>query len=203
MLAPQPPPPKQAPLVFDGSVAPISEADRARMTHSWRLGCPVPIEDLRLVTLDHWGYDGAEHRGELAVHADYADAIVDVFRILFDARFPIERMELVDVYRADDHASTLANNTAAFNCRSVVGRPGSWSEHAFGRAIDINPRVNPYVLDPRIQHPALVPYLDRSLQDLGMIRTGDTAVQAFATIGWYWGGTWSSPDYQHFSATGR
>jgi poly-gamma-glutamate synthesis protein (capsule biosynthesis protein) len=137
------------------------------------------------------------------VHADYADGILSVFRMLFDARFPIERMQLVDVYDADDHASTLANNTAAFNCRAVVGNPGSWSEHAFGRAIDINPRVNPYVLDPRIQHPVLAPYLDRSRQEPGIIQPGDTAVHAFATIGWQWGGTWSSPDYQHFSATGR
>jgi hypothetical protein len=173
------------------------------MTHSWRPGCPVPIEDLRLLSVDHWGYDGAEHRGELVVHADHAEGMVSVFRMLFDARFPIERMQLVDVYEADDHASTLANNTAAFNCREVVGRPGAWSEHAFGRAIDVNPRVNPYVLDPRVQHPALVPYLDRARQDPGVIRAGDVVVAAFATIGWQWGGAWTSPDYQHFSATGR
>lgn len=173
------------------------------MVHTWRPGCPVPLEALRLVSVDHWGYDGAEHRGELVVHMDYAHAMVDVFRMLFEARFPIERMQLVDAYGGDDHASTLANNTAAFNCRSVVGNPGSWSEHAFGRAIDVNPRVNPYVLDPRIQHPALAPYLDRSLQDPGMIRAGDLVVEAFAAIGWRWGGVWSSADYQHFSATGR
>ena len=202
-LAPEPSAPNAPRPAFDGSIEPISEVDRGRMTHSWRPGCPVPIEDLRLLTLDHWGYDGAEHQGELVVHADYADGILSVFRMLFDARFPIERMQLVDIYDADDHASTLANNTAAFNCRTVVGNPGSWSEHAFGRAIDINPRVNPYVLDPRIQHPSLAPYLDRSRQEPGIIQPGDSAVQAFATIGWLWGGTWSSPDYQHFSATGR
>ena len=204
VTAPAPPPTTAQPTpVFEGSAAPISDADRARMTFSWRPGCPVPIEDLRLVAVDHWGYDGAEHRGEVAVHADYADAFVGVFRALFDARFPIERMQLVDVFEADDHASTLANNTAAFNCRSVVGRPGSWSEHAYGRAIDINPRVNPYVLDPRVQHPVLAPYLDRSIQEPGMIRAGDAIVDAFAAIGWQWGGTWSSPGYQHFSATGH
>jgi hypothetical protein len=189
--------------VFDGSVAPISDADRARLTFSWRPGCPVPLDDLRLVAVDHWGYDGAEHRGELVLHADHAEGMVGVFRMLFDARFPIERMELVDAYAGDDHASTLANNTAAFNCRAVVGRPGAWSEHAFGRAIDVNPRVNPYVLDPRVDHPELAPYLDRTLSDPGIIRSGDVVVAAFATIGWQWGGTWASPDYQHFSATGR
>jgi D-alanyl-D-alanine carboxypeptidase len=189
-----------APPVFDGTVAPL---DAARVTASWRPGCPVPFEDLRLLAIDHWGYDGAEHRGELVVHAEYADAILQVFRTLYDARFPVERVELVDVYGGDDFASTAANNTAAFNCRWVVGRPGVWSEHAYGRAIDVNPLVNPYAGDPRVSAPELGRYLDRSAAAPGMIQPGDVVVQAFAAIGWEWGGAWSSPDYQHFSATGR
>jgi len=193
----------QAAPVFGGRVAPIDDATRARMVHSWRPGCPLPLVDLRLLTLDHWGYDGVEHQGELVVHAEHAEGVLDVFRRLFDARFPNERMELVDAYDGDDRASTLANNTAGFNCREVVGRPGAWSEHAFGRAIDVNPLVNPYVLDPSTVDPAQQPYVDRPVQEPGVIRAGDGVVEAFAAIGWNWGGTWSSPDYQHFSATGR
>ena len=188
---------------FEATIAAIDEAGRTRLTHSWRPGCPVPLEDLRLITLDHWDSDGTEQQGELVVHADEAEAIVEVFGRLFEARFPIDRMQLVDVYGGDDHASTLDNNTAAFNCRWVVGKPGAWSEHAFGRAIDVNPRVNPYVVDPRVDHPELAPYLDRSLRAPGMINGGSVAIEAFAAVGWHWGGTWSSPDYQHFSATGR
>ena len=193
-----PPPP-----VFDGAVAPIDDTTRARMTASWRPGCPVPLEDLRLLTIDHWGYDGAEHRGEVVVHADQADAVLRVFATLFEAQYPIEKVHLVDEYGGDDAASTRANNTAGFNCRFVVGKPGAWSEHAYGRAIDVNPLVNPYALDPNLADPALAQYLERSLDVPGMIRPGDPLVAAFAAIGWQWGGTWSSPDYQHFSATGR
>lgn len=189
--------------VFDGRVSPIDRSVRARMTHSWRPGCPVPIEELRILTLDHWGYDGREHRGELVVHRDHAESVLGVFRVLFDARFPIERMELVDAYDGDDRASTLANNTAGFNCRDVVGRPGAWSEHAFGRALDLNPLVNPYVLDPSAVDPAQRRFVDRTVDEPGMIRGGDEVVAAFAAIGWQWGGTWSAPDYQHFSATGQ
>lgn len=196
-------PPTTPPPVFEAGVAPIDDATRARMQHSWRPGCPVPLEELRLLALDHWGYDGAEHRGEMVVHAAEADVVVAAFRTLFEARFPIERMELVDAYGGDDAASTRANNTAGFNCRSVVGRPGAWSEHAFGRAIDVNPRVNPYALDPNVQDPVLARYLDRSLDETGMIRPEDVAVRAFEAAGWHWGGHWSAPDYQHFSATGR
>jgi hypothetical protein len=188
---------------FDAAVVVIDDAIRARMTASWRPGCPVAIDDLRLLTLDHWGYDGVEHAGELVVHRDHADAIVRVFRSLFAARFPIERMDLVDVFNGDDAASTRANNTAGFNCRSVVGRPGVWSEHASGLAIDLNPLVNPYTLDPNIRDPELAPYLDRGQEAPGIVRPGDAAVVAFAAEGWTWGGSWQSPDYQHFSATGR
>jgi hypothetical protein len=202
--APAPPPSTAPPApTFDAAVTTIDETTRARMLHSWRPGCPVALDDLRLLTLDHWGYDGIEHRGELVVHADHADAIATVFHALFDARFPIERMQLVDVYGGDDFASTADNNTAGFNCRAVVGRPGSWSEHAYGRAIDVNPLVNPYLGEPRVNDPRLSPYLDRSIEAPGMIRAGDVAVSSFAAAGWTWGGTWPTPDYQHFSATGR
>ena len=189
--------------VFDATVATIDDAARARMPHSWRPGCPVAFDDLRLLSLDHWGYDGVERRGELVVHADHADAIVNAFHALFDAGFPIERMQLVDVYGGDDFASTADNNTAGFNCRAVVGRPGAWSEHAYGRAIDVNPLVNPYLGEPRVNDPRLAPYLDRSADVPGTIRAGDVAVNAFAAAGWKWGGTWPTPDYQHFSTTGR
>ena len=192
-----------APLRYDATVTEIDDAVRARMTSSWRPGCPVPLEELRLVTLDHWSTDGAEHSGELVVHRDLADGIVRVFAALWDTRFPIERMQLVDVYGGDDAASTRDNNTAAFNCRDVVGRPGAWSEHAFGRAIDVNPLVNPYALDPNIGDPVLAQYLDRALSVPGLLRDGDAAVEAFAREGWSWGGSWSAPDYQHFSVTGR
>jgi D-alanyl-D-alanine carboxypeptidase len=192
-----------APPTFDASIAVIDDATRGRMPHSWRPGCPVPLGELRLLTLDHWGYDGVEHQGELVAHAGHADALLSAFRALYDTRFPIERMQLVDEYGGDDFASTAANNTAAFNCRSVVGRPGSWSEHAYGRAIDVNPLVNPYLGDPRVSDPRLAPYLDRSLDAPGLIRAGDAAVAAFASVGWQWGGNWSPPDYQHFSSTGR
>ncbi|MCZ7536488.1 MAG: M15 family metallopeptidase [Acidimicrobiia bacterium] len=173
------------------------------MTESWRPGCPVPLEDLRLVRLSHWDFDGAVTTGELVVHRDVADDVVAVFAELFDARFPVMRMELVDVYGADDDLSTAANNTSAFNCRAVTGG-ARWSEHSYGTAIDINPVQNPYVSNGSVLDPHAAPYLDRSLGAPGMILEGDVGVAAFAEIGWEWGGDWTEPiDYQHFSATGR
>jgi hypothetical protein len=183
--------------------ATIGPAPRARMTSSWRPGCPLPRDDLRLLTLAHWGFDREVHRGELVVHKEQAPAVKRVFRVLFRVRFPIERMELVDRYGGDDDRSMAANNTSAFNCRRVEGS-SSWSEHAYGRAIDINPLQNPLVDGKRVAPPGGSRYLDRSRRAKGLIRADDVVVRAFAAVGWGWGGYWTSvKDYQHFSATGR
>jgi len=130
--------------------------------------------------------------------------VVWVFAELYAARFPVERMELVDVYDGNDDRSMVANNTSAFNCREVSGRPGVLSQHSMGTAIDINPLVNPWVRGSRIEPPEGAPYADRSVAHKGAINDGDVVVRAFAAIGWGWGGHWpDSKDYQHFSSTGR
>ena len=190
--------------VFHGSSQPIDPQTRARMTSSWRPGCPVAIEDLRLLTVSHWGFDGRVRRGELVVHRAHAGGVLSVMRRLFEVRFPIERMQLVDVYGGDDDRSMAANNTSAFNCRAVSGQPGTWSEHAYGWAIDVNPVQNPYVRGGEVRPPNGAPFANRSRQAPGMIHSGDAVVRAFGSIGWEWGGNWrSAKDYQHFSATGR
>jgi hypothetical protein len=155
--------------------------------------------------MSFWGYDGRVHAGEMVVHADVSRDVVWVFRRLFEARFPIRRMRLVDEYEAVDDRSMAANNTSGFNCRWRAGSPGVWSEHAFGRAIDLNPLVNPYVTSSGFVDPSAGrPYVDRSRHDKGMIHDGDIVVRAFASIGWEWGGDWTSiKDYQHFSESGR
>lgn len=188
---------------FYGAVAGIDAALRDRMSSSWRPGCPVPLSDLRYLSMDHWGFDGHEQRGEMVVHEDYALDVLDVFETLFDERFPVARMSLVDDFGGDDLGSMEANNTSAFNCRLVQGG-SSWSEHAYGRAIDINPVQNPYHKAGTVLPESGERYLDRSLDDPGMIHAGDEVVSAFDAIGWEWGGNWVTlKDWQHFSSTGR
>jgi hypothetical protein len=162
----------------------------------------VPLEDLRYVTVTHHGFDGEAVQGELVVHTDAADAMVVVFHALWDAGYPIRSLRLVDDFGGSDDASMAADNTSALNCRAVTGGT-RWSEHAYGRAIDVNPVENPYVLGGHVAPPAGRDFADRP--DLpGVIHDDDAVVRAFASVGWSWGGDWSSPtDYQHFSATGR
>jgi hypothetical protein len=129
---------------------------------------------------------------------------VATFRALYAASFPIRRMQPVDAYDGDDFRSIEADNTSAFNCRPVSGGTG-WSQHAYGRAIDVNPIENPYVsVAGTTEHRASRPYLDRTRHRPGMAYPGGTLVSAFAARGWGWGGLWSgAKDYQHFSATGH
>jgi len=198
---PPPVPPVTAPPPpFAATIQTVTAED---LYASWRPGCPVPVSQLRAIDVRHFGNDGKVHTGRLIVAANLANGLVEVFRDLYDVRFPIARMEPIDVYGGDDMRSIKANNTSAFNCRAVTGGTG-WSEHAYGRAIDVNPFVNPYVKGSTVLPPEAAPYTDRSRDDPGMIHADDAVVRAYAAQGWSWGGYWSSlKDYQHFSTTGR
>lgn len=189
---------------FRGEIVRIDGALRERMIgNSWHRGCPVPIGDLRLLKLRVRDFRGATRAGRLVVHESAAPRIVRVFRKLYEVGFPIRRMRLVDAYGSDDHRSMNADNTSAFNCREVAGRPGVWSKHAYGRAIDINPVENPYVSGNHVSPPKGGPYADRGRIRKGMIPPRGHVVRAFAEIGWEWGGDWfGTKDYQHFSASG-
>jgi hypothetical protein len=180
----------------------IDSALAARMSASWRPGCPVELADLRYVSVTYRGFDGADHQGELVVAASVADAVVAVFHQLYDNGYPIASMRLVDDFGASDDASMAADNTSAFNCRPVTGG-GGWSEHSYGTAIDLNPVENPYVSGSTVLPPAGGNYAGRP-NSPGVIQGGDATVSTFASIGWSWGGYWTSPtDYQHFSLSGR
>lgn len=171
---------------------------------SWRPGCPVEPADLRRIMVDYHTFEGDVKVGSLVVHRRVAPALVGVFDQLFAERFPFERVTAVDAFDASDAAAMAANATTAFNCRAVTGRPGVWSEHSYGTAIDINPVQNPYVTRNTVEPSAGGDFVDRGAVRPGMVVTGGVVDSAFAAIGWEWGGRWRTiKDYQHFSESGR
>ena len=181
--------------------APLVEKMRAT---TWRTGCPVPIEDLRQVTVPYWDFKKKPASGILIVHKDLATEIGAIFADLYKKKFLIERVAPVEEYGGDDDASMAANNTSAFNCRSVTGKPGTFSNHSWGRAIDINPLTNPYVRGDNVSPPAGRDYLDRSKSHPGSILMGSYVVERFKKAGWKWGGDWNDlKDYQHFEKADR
>lgn len=169
---------------------------------SFSEGCTVTLDTLSYVRVLHFGFDGEIHIGELVVNKLIEKDIIEIFKELFDARYPIEQMVLIDEFDADDNESMAANNTSSFNYRMVEGTT-TLSKHAYGLAIDINPKYNPYVrtIDGET---VIVPengalYADRTLQNEYYIQKDDVCQKAFAKRGFTWGGDWqSSKDYQHF-----
>jgi hypothetical protein len=181
-------------------VEPVAPAD---IRSSWRRGCPVGPAQLRTIRLSYWGFDAERRIGRLVVRRTVTGDVVTAFRSLYRARFPIRRIVPVSAYKGSDDASMAADNTSGFNCRRVPGST-SWSEHAYGEAIDVNPVENPYIAGGRVQPPAARAYLNRSRARPGMALEGNALVRAFDAVGWGWGGRWTSPvDYQHFSRSGR
>ena len=195
---------------FAGRSIPLPARIAQDMTGvTWDPGCPVALEDLRLLRFNYLGLDGETHRGPMVVHTSVAKDVLWVFGKLWDAGFPLKHVALARRWRPDGPVDTTRSVTASFNCRPALnpdGTPsGSWSEHAYGLAIDVNPLQNPYVApDGSVRRPAAEAYVDRTQDLLGMIHPGDVVVSSFAVIGWEWGGNWSGKkDYMHFSLRGR
>lgn len=185
--------------VFAADVSAVPADVLARST--WTPACPVAADDLRYVTLPFWGFDGARHTGELLVHAGAVSAVLLGMSALYDLRFPIEEMRITTAAELDAAPTGDGNNTAAFVCRPSVGT-SSWSQHAYGRALDINPFQNPYVKGDTVIPELASVFTDRTDVRPGMLT--DATVARFEEVGWGWGGRWStSLDFMHLSATGR
>jgi D-alanyl-D-alanine carboxypeptidase len=176
----------------------------AQLGATWHAGCPVGAGQLRVLKMSYVGFDKKTHRGTLVVNESVTAAVLRVFKLLYEARFPISEMVPESVYHGNDNAAAAADDTSGFNCRSAVA-PGAprWSVHAYGEAIDVNDIQNPYIDGAMIIPPAGAPYANRKHVRPGMAVLHGTLVDAFAVIGWRWGGRWAAtPDYQHFSLTG-
>jgi hypothetical protein len=182
-------------------VAHVERVTAAQLPYSWRPGCPVAPAQLRRIRMPYIGFDGNAHTGTLIVNARVAGEAVAVFRTLYRARFPIRRMRPVDAYRGDDDRSMAADNTSGFNCRyAVAPGPKQWSMHAYGEAIDVNTVENPYIVSGRVTPLNAKTFANRAVVRPGMAVAGGVLVNAFARVGWAWGGRFGgSPDYQHFS----
>jgi hypothetical protein len=170
---------------------------------TWHEGCPAPIQDLCLLEVTYWDFHGRPQVGKLIVNRAVESDVLDISRKLFEHGFMIERMEPVENFGGSDDQSMAANNTSAFNCRDVTGKPGKFSNHSWGRAIDVNPLTNPMILNGKALPPGGEKYRDRSIAWPGSVLDSSFVVKLFRSHGWTWGGEWNNPDNQHFEKTER
>ncbi len=182
----------------------ISDAVFSRMAgKSYPEGCPVSRGDLRILSILHYDADGRVKHGEMVCNKAIARDLLDIFRSLYEARYPIERMSLIDDYDADDERSMTANNTSCFCFRQIAGSK-RLSKHAQGLAVDINPLYNPCVRKHKDGSTSVQPavgtgYADRRRPSPYKVERGDLCYRLFVEHGFQWGGAWKSvKDYQHF-----
>jgi len=197
------------------TIAPLTKAQRAAVIQAreWHRGCPVSLSQLRLLSVRYYGFDHRSHWGKLVLNARVAADLRKVFARLYAIRFPIHHMQFGDTYGLLKAVPKDGDFTASFECREASASPctgvttnkttGSWSQHAYGEAVDLNPVENPYVGCGMTRDKTALSYLDRARYGKGMVN--DTVVRVFASIGWGWGGSWlgSTKDYMHFSANGH
>ena len=195
-------------LLAEEGVSMLSDNIQHRMKkgNSWHKGCPVGLQDLRYLRIKYLNFEGETKLGEMIVHKEVADEVVDIFHELYTIGYPIHKMKLVSDYKGNDWQSIEADNTSAFNCRNATGSK-KWSKHSYGKAIDINPIENPYISRKgRISHKASLQYrkrvhrLDIHPDNWALLLKNDKATKIFKKYGWKWGGDWAVvKDYQHFS----
>ena len=203
------PAPTATPSPRRGSAQAIPEDVRQIMRgKSMPSGASVSFDDLSYLTIPHYDFNYNIVQGHLIVNKALAEEVLDIFAELYDIKYPIERMEIVDKYGADDYESIEYNNTSAFNYRVSTDGSGRLSKHALGRAIDINPQINPYVNSNGTgAHPNAKEYWSRDkskwtseVAKAAYIGKDSEIYRIFVNkYGWEWGGAWSSyRDYQHF-----
>lgn len=159
----------------------------------------IKRSDLRYLRISHYDDKGAVHVGEMICNKRIAGVLLDIFRELYKAHYPIQRMRLIDNYDAKDALSMADNNTSCFCYRAVTGGK-SISKHGLGLAIDINPLYNPYVKGNIVEPIEGKKYANRKRNDIPMkIDHNDICYKLFIKNGFKWGGSWTrTKDYQHF-----
>lgn len=157
----------------------------------------ISFDDLAYLELSYHDYKGNTQVGEMVVNKKVAHEVADIFKDIYDSGFPIEKMQLVDMYDASDDKSMLDNNSSSFNFRTIAGT-NVLSNHGKGLAIDINPFSNPHVVKGVANPKEAQKFANRTLGEKDMIKEGDAVYKAFTSRGWEWGGHWKNPDYQHF-----
>jgi hypothetical protein len=190
-------------------VAGLTHAQRVaiRAAGEWHPGCPVLLSRLRVLSYRYYGFDKQTHVGQIVVNERVAHPLARVFAKLYRMRFPIRDGAFASTY--GPHPDRSGDVTASFECRDAAaspctgGRTHHWSMHAYGEAVDLDPRENPYVGCGMTRDKTALSYMRRSWQRPGMVTLA--VRRAFASIGWGWGGSWygSTKDYMHFSINGH
>lgn len=195
---------------FVATVSNISVVIQREMLEkgTYKSNCPVPPARLREIKFTYYDFDGVEHTdGSIIVLDAAVENVTEIFRELYDIKFPIAKIKRIELYNGDDEKSLADNNSVCFQCRSITNKPGIYSLHSYGLAIDINPWQNPYLGYYDLQQgtikvlpPIGINYINRTNLRAGMV---EHVRNIFQKNGFpIWGGAWNDPiDWQHIQTS--
>ncbi len=153
------------------------------------------IDSLVLLNINYYSFDNKIHTGQIIVNKVVAEDTKYIFNLMLKNKMPINKMIPIVKYNWNDDKSMEDNNTSAFNYRFVAGTT-RLSNHALGRALDINPQLNPVFYSDGKKSP------DNGNRDTTKPYTftpDHFVVKELKKRGWRWGGDWNSlKDYHHF-----
>ncbi|MCH9816092.1 MAG: M15 family metallopeptidase [Actinomycetia bacterium] len=178
----------------------VGRVKHKELGSSWKPGCPAPAPVLRRININYTSYSGRTKRGEIVVHKRVVTTVKRAFRKAYKKDFRIKSMIPIDRFGGSDNRSMRADNTSGYACGKYES--GRWARHAYGDAVDINPRRNPHVFPDRLLPGNAEAFVDRSNKRKGMLGRKNPVTRTFTKAGWTWGGDYRNPDYQHFSLTG-
>ncbi len=172
----------------------VSNTTAADVAKTYRAGCPVGASQLSTVRMTYRDYAGATRWGEIVVRRDVAYQVRDAFGEAYNGGFRVAQMRNPNAWSGDDIAMMAANNSSAFNCRSVTGNPYRMSPHSYGRAVDVNPVQNPYLVGGK-WYPSATYSTSRPRGVIGMHYSDGPFVKAMTRRGFEWFSGW---DWHHF-----
>lgn len=164
-----------------------------------RQDLPAPQEVLdrqKIVEVFYYSFDGNLHQGQMVIDTGLVEDIKGIFDLIRKIKFPVYSViPMIDRrFMLDDERSISLNNSSGFNYRMIVGT-NKLSNHATGRAFDINPMQNPYIRSD-YRYP---PGIDYDPKLPGAIISGGEIAQYLKEKKWEWGGDWTDrKDYMHF-----
>lgn len=151
------------------------------------------IRQLVLLDVDYLSTDGKIHRGQVLTNKKIETHIRHMFNFMLENNFVVEKVIPIVKYDWSDSLSMDDNNSSSFCYRNA-----SYSKHATGMAIDINPRFNPLrwkKSDKPNQPEGAV--LDTTVN--GTFHPEHIVVKEFRRLGFRWGHTFSKYyDDHHF-----
>lgn len=183
----------------DFDVKPIPDSVWENMQgKTYKLNDSIGREDLAYLTVMYYNFEHKAVSGEIITAKSLAEDVLGIFRELFENEYEIEKIKLCDCYGGNDDLCMADNNSSAFNYRTIDSTD-KISMHGLGRAIDINPLYNPYIVGDKVMPPNGMQYCNRNPAFPHKIDHDDICYKIFKRHGWLWGGDWkNTKDYQHF-----